>query len=1293
MGFVNLHNHTDRGSYDAILSHKAFIERIGALGQGYVVQTDHGTLNSMTSLAKKAQKAGLKYIPGCEFYLTYEDPYNGVDSFGARYYHVLVIAKTNEGLKNIQRLLALSWDKSRYYYKNRISFADLVAHREGLIVTSGCLAGVLPKSIVAESYCVDPAAPSFRGLHGEGCQCRTSHRVQTWRSVPRNSWSPDIAKAWATDYLLGNCDDDVPPTPEELSQWKAKFDGRDMAQKMRSRKPEVVLERFLTYFGEDFYLELQDCGAPEQTVVNKALIELGQRKGIPLIVTSDAHYATPEDRLTRQMLMMIRLRQVETLKEEVTDDSGDFLEGAITHLKSEEELRAVRQRLPGGGKGGSESGAEATEEFVTFPDEAFASTVELAKKVTTTIDLTRRWFPVPPLASLGLRPLSEGDKGVEAGMDLPALYRARIRALAVEGLRKRIEVGLSRGTLKESDIPRYEAQLDEELEVIDSLGFTTYFLVLCLIMEKARERGVFFGAGRGSAAGSLVCWALRVTDVDPLRYKLYFTRFLNRFRVSLPDVDVDLPSEERSEVFRIIKEEFGEENVAQVITFLELKPRSLAKDLGRILGLGPLGEEIASFIPPGIQGKQPTVEEVLDTVPELSQARYGPIVSKMRAVESLTRAHGKHPAGLVITPVPVSEIAPYKVIDDEELGRTKILQIAGDELEDAGLVKFDFLGLRNLSIMRECMKAITEKEGRPFTLDDIPDEDPAVYARIQTLSDMGGLFQLENSPKVQELLLQCRPDSLEVIAAVLALWRPGPLAAGMHTMYAQRRMEGWKPDPDNVLDVLLEDTMGCIIYQEQLMSLSKDLAGFTEVEADEVRRAVGKKKPEDIAKWKGKFFEGCEKAGRVSGNTARDIWKSFEGAGAYAFNRSHSVAYAKLTYQCAWVITYYPAIFFASLLRVSAGKKEKLLPGIHTSRSHGLEILPPSLAHLEIDSVAVGEGAVRLGLRGCKHIAGSSEELEPLKKMAPSDLLSIPKVLAAINRSKFNVAAATSLAYAGLFDDHRKVVGLTRSGLVLWIRDLYEWFKKGKEKASALLRWEERFKERADAEARKARGEWAKGERLPALLKRPECPPMPDPLSYVHVEADPLYEAFMEFDILGTSISRGLRAITKLSPYVRNIASVMREVESKAEVASKPRKVKVPAVLAGFVSSFVEKRTNEKKLRCDFVLEDDTGALRLSVSTKVYEECAETFRGKLKHGTYAVVSITASPNDTESGVLARVSCLRVYDLTDPDVRSALTRAEAYENHDVKTLVEPSEFLTVGPSKHYRLRNTTFTPEP
>ncbi len=407
-------------------------------------------------------------------------------------------------------------------------------------------------------------------------------------------------------------------------------------------------------------------------------------------------------------------------------------------------------------------------------------------------------------------------------------------------------------------------------------------------------------------------------------------------------------------------------------------------------------------------------------------------------------------------------------------------------------------------------------------------------------------------------------------------------------------------------------------------------------------------------------------------------------------------AYAKLTYQCAWVITYYPAIFFASLLRVSSGKKEKLLPGIHTSRSHHLEILPPSLAHLEFDSVAVGEKAVRLGLRGCKHIADSSEELEPLKTMAREDLFSIPKVLGAINRSKFNVSAATSLAYAGLFDEHRKAIGLSRSGVVAWIRDLYEWFKKSKDKAESLLRWETRVKERADAEARKARGEWTKGERLPAVLKRPECPPMPDPLSYVSIEEDPLYEAFMEFDILGTSITRQLGDVTKKNPYIRTISQVLRDVEVLASTSgpgyAKKKKVKVSATVAGFVSSFMEKRTTEKKRRCDFVLEDDTGALRLSVSTRVYEECSEVFRGKLKHGTYAVVSITCSPNDTESGFLARVTSLRTYDLTDESVRATLTRAEAYENQSVKTLEKAEEFLTVGLSKHYRFENMTFTPE-
>lgn len=741
-GFVNLHNHTNRGSFDSVMTHDKFVSRIKELGQTHVVQTDHGTLSSMIGLAEKTQKAGLKYIPGCEFYVTGSmDAIRGKDPFGRTYYHLLAIAKNNQGLKNLQILIGLSGKRDRYYYKPRITLRDLLDHKEGLIITSGCLASMTSTSVLFE-----------------------------------NSWifkSDEQKRAERQKYFLSGlgCDDhlfeDLPITTVEKD-----FRG--------SFSTEANLSFFQTHFKDDFYLELQDCGAEEQKVVNEAMIHYSKKMGIPLIVTSDAHYARPEDAPTRKAMLLIKHGAVRSQKDEAEEGSSakDFYDGGILHLKGSQELIPL------------------------FGEEPLRNTTDLAAKCDVQIKHGVNHFPLP----------------VKEKRTLEALCWEALRAKGFDG----------------ASLSRYEERLREELQTINEMGFAPYFITLSEIMKETEEKlGILWGNGRGSAAGSLVGWLLKIHRVDPLKWNLSFSRFLNKARVSLPDVDSDLNSDQRQELIRYLIESFGRERIAQVITFSNLKPRGLARDVGRLIGNPDLGIEVANLIPPPIHGKEPTVQESIDSVPALREQKYAEVVARMLDLENLTRQEGIHAAGIVITPAPLAEVSPYKMQWNKELGEEiACLQLAGDELETAGLIKYDFLGLRNLEILKKCLGWIGKK------LEDIPEEDPVVFEMFRTTDDMGGIFQMEGSAGILRLSKAINPQNIEDLALISALYRPGPLGSGMDKAIIERRENGWVPRTE--FDKLLAATQGTIVYQEQMMEVAKVLAGFSDSDADSLRRAIGK---------------------------------------------------------------------------------------------------------------------------------------------------------------------------------------------------------------------------------------------------------------------------------------------------------------------------------------------------------------------------------------------------------------------------------------------------------------------
>lgn len=793
--FANIHNHTDVGSFDAVLTADRFVERVKELGQEYVVQTDHGTMRGMIGLAKKARKAGLKYIPAIEVYTCLGDtPIKGVDLLGKRYYHMLLIAKNQQGLSNLFELNALSYKSDgHFYYKPRVSLEEIRKHSEGLIATTGCIASPLSTIALLET--------------------RGAKEFKEKRNL-------DVLKAM---YVAGlSCDDHLENlTDEERSTILAD----------RSSFGSLSYSKFFDYllgiFGDDLYGEIQDCGDPDQDIVNAYILEHSKLKGVPVIATSDAHYARPEDSKVRELMMRIRHKKLDL------NDGAEFYEGGRLHLKSGEELGKL------------------------FGTEPISNTIRLVESCTEVMLERSTLFPVPSSY--------EGIDRVQA-----------FKQKALSGLK-------DRGIAEENPLySTYVERINYESEVISSLGFVDYFLVLEDLLNKARSKGILIGPGRGSISGCLIAWTLGITQVDSIKYGLLFSRFLNKHRVSLPDADIDIMSSKRDEFINLVVEEYGQENVCQIMTFLEMKPKSIARDLGRIFEVPDLGAEIAKLIPPPLHGREATVAEALEQVPQLRDMKYSKIVNLMKDLESLSRTSGVHAGGVIIAPRKLKEVVPVEFQKDRA-----VVGLAMDEIESAGLIKFDFLGLRNLDIIDETCRLVGIKD--PYA--EIPLDDEATYRELTNSTDFGGFFQFEGSVGIGDLLRKIQPETIKDISDATALYRPGPLNSGMDKEYLEKRIlfkEGkWKPSND--YEQILQNTYGTMIYQEQLMEIVVKLAGFDEAESDLLRRAVGKKKHEEIIAMKSKFVEGCKKLKKVNLDEIDEIWSAIEKNADYGFNASHSV--------------------------------------------------------------------------------------------------------------------------------------------------------------------------------------------------------------------------------------------------------------------------------------------------------------------------------------------------------------------------------------------------------------------
>lgn len=840
--FVHLHLHSQYSVLDGAIKIKDLIKTAAEAGQKSVGLTDHGTMHGAIEFYQAAKDAGIKPIIGCEVYLASNGRFTKVQ--GQRdTFHLTLLAKSNEGYKNLCRLVSLGFMEG-FYFKPRIDHELLKLYAKDIVCLSGCISSEL-------------ASFTTRG---------------------------DIEGA-------RNC-----------------------------------ALAYHSIFGKNYYLEIQPHQFEEQKIHNQVVRELGRTLGIPIVATNDCHYLHADDHYAQEVLMCISMGKL------ITDPDRIRHEHAHLHLKSYDEM--LRE----------------------LPDfqEALSLSNDIAKACELDFDFSKYYMPQFKV---------DEDKSIDAVFD----------ELAQKGLEERLAIAkIEKGTKLYQN---YQDRLQMELTCIKQMGFPGYFLVVSDFILWAKNEGIPVGPGRGSAAGSLVAYALSITEIDPIKYSLLFERFLNPDRVSLPDIDVDFCIFGREKVIEYVCNAYGKDKVAQIVTFGTLKAKAAIKDVGRALGFSYAEtDRVAKLVPAPRQGFDYPLSEALKMEKKLLEYSEGEgkeLIGLAMKLEGLSRHTSTHAAGVVISDKPIVEYLPLMMDKEGQI----VTQYSMNWVEKIGLVKFDFLGLKTLSVIDEALRHIDDlkghKGGKDHWLDinQIPLDDERAF-RLISAGRTIGIFQLESSG-ITEMVTRLKPNCFEDLVAILALYRPGPLDAGMVDHYINRKhgkeaVSYIHPS----LEPILKDTYGIILYQEQIMQIARDMAGYSLAEADMLRRAMGKKKPEEMAKQRSFFLEGSEKR-KVPSPVAVEVFDQMETFARYGFNRSHSVAYAMISYQTAYLKAHYPRQFLAALMTFEMSDTDKTLKNLNECQEMKIAILPPEVNNGGIGFSVVGKNV----LYGLAAIKGVGEKI------------------------------------------------------------------------------------------------------------------------------------------------------------------------------------------------------------------------------------------------------------------------------------------------------------------------------
>ena len=886
--FVHLHVHTQYSLLDGAIRVDDLLNKCKEFGMKAVAITDHGAMHGALEFYVKANKAGIKPIIGCEFYIAPQDRkiHSGAKSSGDAAFHLVLLAMNTAGYKNLMKLASIA-QLEGFYYKPRIDRETLIAHNEGLIALTACLHGGIPHLILNNN--IKEARIETKGL-----------------------------------------------------------------QKI---------------FGDRLYFELQDSGIKEQKKVNNGLKKLSKEFSIPLVATNDCHYLNQKESFAHEVLLCIQTGRT------INDVNRFKFATDELYFKSPEDM---------------------CERFKEFPG-SISESVKIAERCNLDLKFGEHHFPNFPL------PDNE-------------TLDSYFERLAREGLNERLTVLRNKDEMTAELEKSYHERLEMEIDVIKTMEFPGYFLIVADFINWAKKNHIPVGPGRGSGAGSLVAYCLRITEIDPMPYGLIFERFLNIERKSLPDFDIDFCQERRGEVFHYVQEKYGgSEHVAQIITFGSMKARAVIRDVGRALDM-PFAEvdRIAKLIPDQLKI---TIKSAIEQEPRLRDAEkrdenVATLLSTARVLEGLNRHMSTHAAGVVISPEPMTQYLPLCKGPKGEI----LTQYDMKYTEMTGLIKFDFLGLKTLTVIDRAVKLIETAIDSALEIDNIPLDDPKTYDLL-CKGDALGVFQLESSG-MRALLTNMKPEVFSDLIALVALYRPGPMESGMVGNFVDTK-HGKKPAnyPLPELKPVLEETYGVIVYQEQVMKIANILASYTLGDADILRRAMGKKIPEVMANEKEKFMAGAEK-NNIPKDKAEYIFDLMAKFAGYGFNKSHSAAYALIAYQTAYLKAHYPAQFMAALLSCDMNNTDKVVTYINECRDNEIEVLPPDINESFKDFTVIDD-RIRFGLAAVKNVGEAALDSIIEERQKDGAYESLEDFCCRVDLRRVNRRVLESLIKAGAFDSLR----------------------------------------------------------------------------------------------------------------------------------------------------------------------------------------------------------------------------------------------------------------------------------
>ncbi|MGB9637269.1 MAG: DNA polymerase III subunit alpha, partial [Microgenomates group bacterium] len=900
--FVHLHVHSEYSLLDGLPKIAGLVKEVKRLGMKAVALTDHGVMYGAIEFYKECKDAGIKPLVGMEGYVVDKDHRLKEGKENKENNHLVLIAKNNQGYKNLIQLSTIAHLEG-FYYRPRFDKATLQKYREGLICLSACQKGEIGETLIAGD--IDKA-----------------------RKIA--SWYQEI---FGDDYYL-----------------------------------EIQRHQYLDFLDKVSESSLKDSLRQSQKAEDlwiAGVVKLSRELGIPLVATNDVHYLKQADAVAQDVLVCIS-----TVRNVSDINRLRYVDCPTLHLRSPEEMAALFQDLP----------------------DALENTVKVAEKVNLEIELGKWYFPNIELPQGKTAPefLQES-----CWQKLPEKY------------------------------PQVDQEtkdrLSYELEVIIKKGYAPYFLMMADLVNWCRKKKIITNT-RGSAAGSLVSYVLGITNVDPLKYGLPFERFLNPFRPKPPDIDLDIADNHREELIEYVVEKYGSDKVAQICTFGRMLARAAVRDVGRVLGHPySFPDRIAKLIPLGSQGFPMTIDHALSITPELKELydndqQAKQILDLAREIEGNARHASVHAAGVVVSPSKMTDYCPLQL---EPNGTKIITQYEMHACEDIGLVKFDILGIRNLSILNAAVEIIERETGQSIDLEHLPENDKTTFEMLARGETMG-VFQLGGSG-MTKWLKELKPNRIEDLMVMIALFRPGPMA-NIPEFIARKNKKSKVSYLHPKMEKFLEKSYGLLVYQEDVLFTALELAGYNWETVDKLRTAIGKKIPAEMAKQHDIFVEGCQKYSQMTKEEAEKIWNLFVPFQGYGFNKAHAASYGIVSYQTAYLKAHWPVEYMTALLTAESDNTEKIMEGIAECKRMGIVVLPPDINKsgsgfiIEKNEKSLNGKAIRFGLNAIKNVGeaaleeilGSREKGGPFKNFSDFYLR--------VGGQKVNRKVLESLIKAGAMD-------------------------------------------------------------------------------------------------------------------------------------------------------------------------------------------------------------------------------------------------------------------------------------